>query len=461
MARLPLLMILALATAPGCAPGVADVEVEENPNSTISAFVRWSTDEPATSVVQFGEHSPSGYYVQDDELVTDHELLVYGMVANTEYHLQVTSVTGDGTEMTSPALTHTTGGLPFGDLVTEVLVYDEAQVEPGWTLSNIAIGSINYPPTAVMFNFEGEVVWYHQHGTTDGRADIQATLVDDDHILMGAGIPSFEHPVEVDLAGNIVWEGPEQGLDNDFIADGVMHHQFHRVDNGDYVTLIYEGKDGIFHDIIEQFDADLNSTWRWAGEDHIADDYSIYPWGNAVEVDFEDNATYYNCRMVSMLHKLDRTTGDVIWRFGEDGDFEPDPSAVDPFQHEAHAPELQPNGNILFYDNGGAARSYSRAVEFELHEDDMTSRIAWEYPGEADDFWSTFAMGDADRLANGNTLITAGTLIDVDTPTRIMEVTAAGEKVWDLRLSGVEEDQLAGGHMSERIPVMIGVGTPE
>ncbi len=86
----------------------------------------------------------------------------------------------------------------------------------------------------------------------------------------------------------------------------------------------------------------------------------------------------------------------------------------------------------------------------------MTSRIVWEYPGDGvDDPFKTYAMGDADRLPNGNTLVTSGSLIATDSRSRIMEITPDGDKVWEIQLRGAG-DELAGCHMAERIPVLVG-----
>jgi len=58
----------------------------------------------------------------------------------------------------------------------------------------------------------------------------------------------------------------------------------------------------------------------------------------------------------------------------------------------------------------------------------LIARVVWEYR-ETPDFYSYWG-GDADRLSNGNTLITD------TTNGRILEVTSEGEKVWELFLVG-------------------------
>lgn len=87
---------------------------------------------------------------------------------------------------------------------------------------------------------------------------------------------------------------------------------------------------------------------------------------------------------------------------------------------EQHDPEILPNGNIL-------ATSLPRGRPHSAVEiDPKTGRIVWEYLIPDRKNWP---VRDANRLPNGNTLIT-GT-------TEIVEVTPGGGIVWRLRLQGV------------------------
>ena len=67
-----------------------------------------------------------------------------------------------------------------------------------------------------------------------------------------------------------------------------------------------------------------------------------------------------------------------------------------------HEPVLLPNGNMLLFDNQGAGEGRSRVLEF----DPLTQTIEWFYQGDGEgDFFSEL-LGSAQRLPNGNTLIT-------------------------------------------------------
>ncbi len=450
-AALAALALLAL----GCTPPLDGPVVEDNPNSTISCLVRWSSDSPGTTRVEFGE-GELAYYVEDDEPVTEHDIAVIGMRPSTTYAWQAVTVLEDGTELRSEEGSYTTGALPFDDLVVELTVLDEARVEPGWTLTNIAIGDVFSPVRAVMLDAEGEVVWYHQLPGDDGRADIEVTLVDGERVLIGGGVGSGQHPTEVDLAGEVAWQGPEQIEVSEFLTPGEMHHRFYRRPNGHYVVMYYEVVDTEGFDIIEEITPELETVWEWHAAEYLAGAHPIYSWGNAALLDVEDGAMYYNTRNISTLYKVDRASGDLIWAFGEGGDFAMLTEHEYPWPSHAHAPEFLPGGTLLIYDNGDMGRDYSRVIEYDLDQDAMTAAIVWEYPGAlADDAWFNFAMGDADRLANGNTLVVAGTLVPNDDQSRLFEVTPDGEIVWEVRLAGDHGAAAAGGFMAERIPALV------
>ena len=81
-----------------------------------------------------------------------------------------------------------------------------------------------------------------------------------------------------------------------------------------------------------------------------------------------------------------------------------------------HSFEKLNNGNFIMYDNGNFDNpELTRALEISINDIDLSYNIEWEYYLSSDLF--TYKWGDADRLINGNTLITAGpagTLIEVD-----------------------------------------------
>jgi hypothetical protein len=104
-------------------------------------------------------------------------------------------------------------------------------------------------------------------------------------------------------------------------------------------------------------------------------------------------------------------------------------------------------GNLLVFNNGNPdARPYSTVVEFApemsddgsfvLHDGEpySTDVIVWEYNPEPPERFYSFFISGAQRLLNGNTIITQGA------GAMIREVTRDGEIVWDYSYSNENDD---------------------
>lgn len=88
-----------------------------------------------------------------------------------------------------------------------------------------------------------------------------------------------------------------------------------------------------------------------------------------------------------------------------------------------HDPDMLANGNLLLFDNRGrmAAGGGSRVIEFAP----LSGEIVWEYHGSATEPFYSAIRSAQQRLANGNTLITESDRA------RLLEVSPAGEIVWE------------------------------
>lgn len=157
----------------------------------------------------------------------------------------------------------------------------------------------------------------------------------------------------------------------------------------------------------------------------------------------------WSAREANIIAITDRATGAVVWRLGPN--YESSRWHALGWIIGAHHPHLIPRGlpgegNLLLFDNGGwagygaphassadglktALRDYSRVLEL----DPVTFAIVWQYgpaeaghamPQDANRFYSPY-LGSAQRLPNGNTLITEGG------GGRIFEVTREHELVWE------------------------------
>ena len=105
-----------------------------------------------------------------------------------------------------------------------------------------------------------------------------------------------------------------------------------------------------------------------------------YIHGNAIELDTDGN-WLVSSRHINEITKINRTTGDVMWRMGLNavGNQFKFPNDTRGFSHQ-HDMRRQPNGNLTLFDNGNfLTPQYSRALEFELDEVNKIATIVWDW----------------------------------------------------------------------------------
>ena len=420
------------------------------------------TDVPADSVVQFGEGQLE-WEISDAAQVTDHRVLVIGMHASSTY--QIAAISNSGGDSGTATDSYTTAALPPGIPVANVTVNDTARVQPGWTLMNIQVGdgnsvpSSNDPAEAVMFDSEGQPVWYYIDGTnTDFGGAISVDLTDQG-VLMGPVMSrsSGEPPREVDFAGNTIWQCGNPPCD---MSAGDLSHHASKLSNGDYMILrwVSDGSMGMGNQtpVFEEVTPDNQVVKSWDYSQFVprpADATGDWCHGNSVTVDIANDAVYLSCRWMGLL-KVGYNNPSLLWHmaatYNASGLGNIQFSPPDSQFTDIHDPEIHDDGTILFFDNGGYDPSnlqpgpdsgfHSRAVEYQVDENAGTATLVWEFPGDfnVDSWyrtdWYQPYWGDADRVENGNVLITAG-LRGSGTESRVFEVTKPdGQVVWEFRL---------------------------
>jgi hypothetical protein len=188
--------------------------------------------------------------------------------------------------------------------------------------------------------------------------------------------------------------------------------------------------------IIQELDREKNVVFQWRSWDHFqitdATHENLlastidYVHGNTIELDNDGNI-FISSRYMDEITKINRRTGDIMWRMGGKNNqftFINDPIG---FSHQ-HAIRRLPNGNITLFDNGNFhSPSFSRAVEYQLDEQNKTVTLVWQFRNSPDNYG--YAMGNIQRLDNGNTMIGWGT----SNPT-LTEVRPDGTKAFELNL---------------------------
>ena len=146
---------------------------------------------------------------------------------------------------------------------------------------------------------------------------------------------------------------------------------------------------------------------------------------NSIELDLDGNILLIS-RAMNEVTKIDRTTGDIIWRFGGKNNQFTFTNEADAFSMP-HDIRVLKNGNYTLFDNGNTREpQFSRAIEYKLDTENMTATKVWEYCGDSTIY--TSIKGSTQRLENGNTIIGYGAL---DKP-GVIEVTPDGKIAWHL-----------------------------
>ena len=236
--------------------------------------------------------------------------------------------------------------------------------------------------------------------------------------------------LEADPSGNILWE----------YRHSDHHHDARRLANGNVIILATEripvelaakvkgglpgtelSDGGIQADVIHEVTPQGEIIWTWHAFEHLDPETDILTahdkreeWSHANTVgELADGNIILSFRNLSTVVIVERKTGKIIWRLGRET------------LSNQHYPHELPNGNILIFDNGtyrqNVALNFSRVIEV----DRQTKEIVWQYTDTPlHNFFSPYISG-AQRLPNGNTLITEGNY------GRLFEVTPAKEIVWE------------------------------
>ena len=213
-------------------------------------------------------------------------------------------------------------------------------------------------------------------------------------------------------------------------------HDFYITDNGHVLLLgnkrrtvdmsvIVEGGDPaatIRDKVVQEFDESGNLLYTWKFWEHyeITDANENSPFidltastidyahPNGITVD-SDTSFLISNRHMDEITKVDRRTGDIIWRLGgENNDFTFVDDSIH-FSHQ-HSISILPNRNLLLFDNGNLHDpTFSSTVEYQLDEVNKTATLISRIRRVPDMF--SDHSGCTQRLPNGNTLIGWGPFV--------------------------------------------------
>ncbi len=207
--------------------------------------------------------------------------------------------------------------------------------------------------------------------------------------------------------------------------------------------------------ILQELDKNKDVVTEWSGWDHFEIDdavstvpltnyYVDYAHPNAFNRDADGN-WLLSCRYFNEITKINSSTGEIIWRLGgENNQFtfvNDNISTHFSYQHDMHRIA---NGNLTLFNNGNfLSPQKSSAKEYQLDEVNKVATLVWYYEHPDVNALPVYtpATGSAQRLPNGNTIISWGTVSTNSARPSMTEVDSLKNITWEMKF--VESGQKA------------------
>ena len=310
----------------------------------------------------------------------------------------------------------------FTNIMTRTVITAAQNTDDGYIFVGAVSQFYSGPAAIMILDDTGEPIYMkatpNDHFVGDFR---KQTVNGTDYLTYHTGIL----PGNYTFGSSYVLDENYQVVDTWTIGNGYGAdvHEFLLLDNGHAILMAYVPisfdltpyggpADGQILDIVlQEQDADKNVVFEWHASQYLPiDDTEAnltstnlidYLHTNALAVDNDGNWLVSH-RNFSEITKINRQTGDVIWRMGGKGNEFTFTNDIGFFnQHNINRLE---NGHITLFDNGTFhTPPHSRAIEYEVDEVAKTVTRVWMYPEDTGEYSSV--MSNIQRLPNGNSMI--------------------------------------------------------
>ncbi len=418
----------------------APLSIQAPDRAPLSREATFETTEAVSVRVEILDDGSVSHTFED--LRQEHRIPILGLRAGASNLVEIRLTTADGEEA-SDTLTLETDPLPDLFPSIEIPTAQPDRMEPGWTLASFSIGDggeghfLSYP---FMIDEDGEIRWFLDLSHFGGIV-YMVEAFDNGNLIFGHGSSVYEY----DRLGREVdrWDFP--GF--------LFHHDVVERENGNLIVAVNEAGGETVEDHVIEVDretGDVVAVWDFRDfldpeRNHFVDDQRDWFHMNSVWYDEGDDALIASGRNQSAVVKVTRD-GEVVWILGPHRgwgeEFTPflltavdsngDPLPEDVQEGSAgtadfdwgwgqHTAALLPNGNLILFDNGfrrhfepvAPGSGFSRAVEYEIDEEEMTIRQVWEYGRERGSEYQSTIISDVDHLAEtGHRLVTPGITAD-------------------------------------------------
>jgi arylsulfate sulfotransferase len=512
--------------------GTPVLQMNPSGKAPLSGLLSFTTDQPSRATLTISDDDFNELTVTPvDDFTTEHELMVLGLRPDRTNTVEVTLENEGG--LTASGLSIDVQTRPLPDTVPPITVSISrpALMEPGYTFLPVFDGEVDNVGYVVALDAQGDVVWYY-HASIDETIRLRNGnfLINDEFLERRRllEVDMLGRTVRQWSATGVVDDPPEGAIP---VATDTFHHDVLEMPSGNILAISSEirhmdayptsdkdlsaprePRDVIVDRIIEFRPDDGEIVREWSlfdllDHDRIAHEFEqdrffanayddvldepLVDWTHANGIFYEaaTDSLILSIRKMSAVVKIDLAADELVWILGNHEGWGPgfqdlllEPIGDLEWQFGQHAPEITPSGTLLLYDNGSFGRaypaaepltdletSYSRAVEYEIDEENMTVREVWSYGGPGSEQFFAGFVSEADTMPEtGNILITNGGqaevpeglsmegIYDPGSGLRIhlsvVEVTHTmpAEKVWEISIDTPDEGW--GAYRTERLP---------
>jgi hypothetical protein len=314
--------------------------------------------------------------------------------------------------------------------IVDVLTWAHEGTAPGYVFVAAKNGPGEYSPAQdgpLILDNSGEPVWFHPLQNEDeDTMDFKMQRYRGEPVLTWwRGVHTGYGQGEYVIADTSYREIARIRAGNGYKGD---HHEFiispqqtallviyGKVYNVDLSSVGGPKSGKVLEGIVQEVDIESGEVlFEWHSLDHVGLEeayvgppkdpkwFHDYFHINSVEVD-NDNNLLISARRTSAVYKIDRRSGEVIWRLGgKKSNFKMGPGTVPRLQHDARR---QPDGTITIFDNGDAEKSddQSYGIVLDLDEGEMSATLVRKYPHPEGEICGT--QGSMQVLPNDNVFI--------------------------------------------------------
>jgi hypothetical protein len=328
----------------------------------------------------------------------DHRTLLLGLKGQKPYTFRIVARAA-ATSCTSADFSFTTGAVP-STAPRIVKTMPGTGAAKGFIVTTTGVDNFarsGGQPDAYIFDTDGDVVWWSSTALAGGPNGISRAHMSWDAKAIWIQTTSNAKIVRISMDGLTT-------TDYSNVIKGA-HHDFAVLPDGGIATMVAPLGGVGTHSIVELKE---DGTVTPVVPD-LATLFQANVSTNALHYyPADDTYTLSNHGTNANLFVKFRRNGQLVWQLGGANPLGKSFTLVGLSQWvNNHGHHLTPDGRFLFFNNngaGGTTTAIPRAVELQLDETAGTATKTWEYSFSM----SATALGDAERLPNGNALLTNG-----------------------------------------------------